>query len=197
MSTDTQVLTLAHALREVRLVPTLRKEVDDLENRRRELEHAAYQRGRRDAEEVFRDQLHRQRDEAAEVQRRVLDPLRDALPAVIRDSEEALVALCLEAAQKLVAGLPITTEMVEAVVRESLDQLSESTEHHVHLHPEDLDLIERAGSALLRSGSHGQKIAFHPDPEVSRGGCLVKSRFGVLDGRRETKVELLRQTLLP
>ena len=195
MSTHTQVLTLAHALREVRLVPSLRREVDDLESRRREWEQAAYQRGRRDAEQTFQDQLQRQRDEASELQRRVLEPIRDALPQVIRDSEEAIISLCLVAAQKLVAGLPITAEMVEAAIQESLAQLTEATEHHVHLHPEDHELLQRSGSPLLAPGTNGHRLHFHASPDVTRGGCLVKTRFGVLDGQRETKIELLKRTL--
>jgi len=33
--------------------------------------------------------------------------------------------------------------------------------------------------------------------EVSRGGCLIQTRFGLVDARRETKLEQLQQTLLP
>jgi flagellar biosynthesis/type III secretory pathway protein FliH len=31
--------------------------------------------------------------------------------------------------------------------------------------------------------------------EVSRGGCVVQTRFGVIDARRETKLELLQESL--
>jgi flagellar biosynthesis/type III secretory pathway protein FliH len=31
--------------------------------------------------------------------------------------------------------------------------------------------------------------------EVTRGGCFVQTRFGIIDARRETKMNQLRQTL--
>jgi flagellar biosynthesis/type III secretory pathway protein FliH len=38
-------------------------------------------------------------------------------------------------------------------------------------------------------------VRFQPSPEVTPGGCLVQTRFGVIDARRETKLELIRQSL--
>ncbi|MEO0248927.1 MAG: FliH/SctL family protein, partial [candidate division WOR-3 bacterium] len=81
----------------------------------------------------------------------VLQALRQAVPQVIRDTEHALTALALEAAQRLVAGLPVSAEMVEAAVREALAQAEASAELHLYLHPEDVELLRRADSALLRS----------------------------------------------
>jgi flagellar biosynthesis/type III secretory pathway protein FliH len=39
-------------------------------------------------------------------------------------------------------------------------------------------------------------IRFHDSPEVGRGGCLVQTRFGAIDARRETKLELIRKSLV-
>jgi hypothetical protein len=45
---------------------------------------------------------------------------------------------------------------------------------------------------------HGgeDRTHFHNDKEMSRGGCSVQTRFGVIDGRRETKFEALKKSLL-
>lgn len=149
---------------------------------------AAYERGRRDGETAVRDQLSAQRNEFLELQRGVLESLRQAVPQVVRDAETALIALALEAAQKLVAGLPVTTEMVEAAVREALARVEDNTEITVLLHPDDL--------ALLAPPADG-KLHYRPSPDVTRGGCLVHTRFGVIDARRETKHELLKRSLAP
>ena len=39
-------------------------------------------------------------------------------------------------------------------------------------------------------------FAFSARPEVTRGGCLVQTRFGTVDARRETKFDLLKRNLL-
>ena len=131
-----------------------------------------------------------------ELQQGVLKSLQQAVPQVVRDCEQALTALALAVAQKLVSGLPVSVEMVEAAVQEALGEVEETTDYHIYLHPEDLELLQQANSNLLASNGSNGRMHFHRAPEVTRGGCLVKTRFGVIDGRREPKLELLQKSLL-
>ena len=158
-------------------------------------EREAYERGRRDAEQVLQGELARQRGELQALQQGVLTSLRQAMPQVVRECEDNLIALAIEVARKLVADLPTAAEMVEASVREALAQVEDAAEMQVQLHPEDLAVLRRAGSPLLNENAGPEKISFAGSAEVSRGGCLVRTRFGVVDNRRETKLELLKQTL--
>jgi flagellar biosynthesis/type III secretory pathway protein FliH len=70
-------------------------------------------------------------------------------------------------------------------------------ELHIYLHAEDLALLQKSNAPILLPGPALESTHFHVSPEVTRGGCLVQSRFGVIDARRETKLELLRQSLHP
>ncbi|MEW6160419.1 MAG: FliH/SctL family protein [Verrucomicrobiota bacterium] len=160
-----------------------------------EREQASYERGRREGEEALSEQLVRQRAELLELQHGVLESLHRSIPEVRRDCENKLIELALAVSQKLVAGLPVSAEMVEAAVREALDQVEETTEFHVKLHSEDLELLRKANSPLLLPTSGVDRIHFQPSSDVSRGGCLVQTRFGIIDGRRETKIQLLKQAL--
>jgi flagellar assembly protein FliH len=125
----------------------------------------------------------------------VLASLRDAVPQVAREGERALVDLALEAARKLVSGLPVSAEMIEAAVKEAIAQVEDTAGFTVQLHPEDLALLERTNSPLLLPQGGDERIRFQPSANVTRGGCVVQTRFGVIDARRETKVELLRSAL--
>ncbi len=156
---------------------------------------AAYERGLRDGERKLSEQLLAQRNEFLELQRGVIESLRAAVPRVVHDTETALMTLALQAAQKLVAGLPVTREMIEAVVREALGQVEDTAEIVVALHPDDLALLEKSGSPLLAPAAGAAKTTFRAGPEVTRGGCVVHTRFGVVDARRETKTELLKQVV--
>ena len=62
------------------------------------------------------------------LQRGIIESLRRAVPQVIQETEEALLRLALESAQKVVANLPIGPEMVEAVVREALRQVEDTAD---------------------------------------------------------------------
>jgi flagellar biosynthesis/type III secretory pathway protein FliH len=190
-----KALSFDWSLRRVRVVPTPHVGAAPGEPRAAESEQAAYERGRRDAEKALQQQLLQQRTDLMELQNGVLNSLRQVLPRVAGECESALVELALEAARKLVAGLPLSAEMVEAAVREALAQVQETTEFTVRLHPEDLELLRRAQSSTLPSQENCGPIRFEPSQEISRGGCLVQTRFGVIDARRETKFEMLTKSL--
>ena len=158
---------------------------------------ASYERGRLAGERALGEQLVRQRAELIELQTGVLAALQEAVPDVARQCERALVELAVEAAQRLVGGLPITPEMLEAVIKEACSAVEDTASFTVLLHPDDLAMLERINSTILLPQGGHERIHFQPSSQVSRGGCLVQTRFGIMDARRETKVELLQKTLLP
>jgi len=156
---------------------------------------ASYERGRREAEQALSQQLFQQRAEVLEIMRGVLASLRQTVPQVVRETENAMIALSLSVAQKLVAGMPISTAMVEEVVRDALAQIEGTTQFTVRLHPADLELLQKSASPLLASGDGAKEFRFLSSAEVTRGGCLVQTQFGTVDARRETKFDLLQRTL--
>lgn len=165
------------------------------EQRQQQAEQAAYECGRRDGEKALSEQLLHQRTELLELHKGVVESLRAALPQVTRETEKALVELALEAAQKIVAGMPIQPKMVEAVVREALTQVEDSAEITVHLNADDLVLLRKHQSPILQGSLETGPIRFINSSEVTRGGCTIRTRFGLLDARRETKIDQMRQSL--
>lgn len=157
---------------------------------------AGYDAGRADAERSLGDQLVKQRTEAGTLALGVVEALKRAVPQVVRETERHLVTLALDIAHKLVTDAPVTVEMVQVAVGEALAEVEGASEVHVRLNPEDLELLKSTESALLTPTANGAQVQFHEASEVSRGGCLVQTRFGVIDGRRETRLELLKKSLL-
>ena len=128
-------------LSDVRLVkPAGEPEAVDLAAER---EKAAYERGRQEGENALREQLISQRNEMASLLNGVIDSLRKTVPQLVQETESALIQLALESAQKLVAGLPVNPKLVEAVIREALQQVEDSPDVTIQLHPDDLDLLQK------------------------------------------------------
>jgi flagellar assembly protein FliH len=194
--TLSKTITLTAPLREVRLAGTVGPE-EAAQQRLRELEQAAYERGCCDGERALREQLFQQRAELLELHQGVVEALRVAVPRVNVETEKALIELALEVAQKIVAGMPIHPKMVEAVIREAVSQLEESAEIIIHLHPDDLALLHKHQSPVLEGLPETGSLRFAPSAEVTRGGCMIQTRIGLLDARRETKIKQLRQSLSP
>jgi len=186
-------IPFSRPLRDVQLL--LQAPARNWQEHLRECEQAAYERGQRDGERALSEQLVQQRNEMSELQRGIVDSLRRAVPQVILEAQTALIHLALESARKIVAGLPITPEMVEAVVREALRQVEDTAEITIQLHPEDLALLRKHDSPILKGVPEAGPLRFISSADVTRGGCLVQTRFGLIDARRETKMEQLKQTL--
>ncbi|HTV76189.1 MAG TPA: FliH/SctL family protein, partial [Candidatus Baltobacteraceae bacterium] len=184
---------LTEPLRDVRLTVLPRE--SEQESRVRAAEQAAYERGRHDAEKNLGEQLLQQRGELLELQQGVLESLRNAVPEVIRQTEGALFQIALESAKKIVAGIPIEPGLVEAVVREAVTQTKETAEITIQLHPDDLALLHKHASPILQGLPEAGPLKFIGSSEITRGGCLVQTRFGLLDARRETKIEQLRESI--
>lgn len=158
-------------------------------------EQAGYERGLAEGERLASERIQALHEEVKQIQAGAFEGLSACMPEVRRDCEEALVSLALETARKLVSGLPISPSMVESAMTEALSEVDDATDHHVYLHPDDLELLQRVNSPALMSEVAGRPIQLHSTPEVTRGGCLVKTRFGVVDARRETKLAMLEKTL--
>ncbi|HMJ91371.1 MAG TPA: FliH/SctL family protein [Candidatus Acidoferrum sp.] len=167
----------------------------DVAEQLRAADRMGYERGVIDGERALSEQLLRQRTELLDLHIGAVTALRDAVPQVVQQSEEGLIALAFEIAQKLVAELPITREMVAASIREALDQVEDTTEFTVSLHSDDLKLLGTDYAELLGAESARHKIRFTASQDATRGGCLVQTRFGTIDTRRETKIARVAETL--
>jgi flagellar assembly protein FliH len=157
---------------------------------------AGFEAGRIEGERALSEQLVKQRNELHELMQGTINSLRQAVPQVIHDAENMVVSLALEVAQKLVSEMPVSVPMVEAVVRDALAQVEGTAQFTVRLHPADLELLQKSGSPLLAGSDGSGDCRFLGSPDVARGGCLVQTRFGTVDARRETKFDLLKRSLV-
>jgi flagellar biosynthesis/type III secretory pathway protein FliH len=63
------------------------------------------------------------------------------------------------------------------------------------LHPDDLALLQKHKSDVLKPAPNSKPLQFSSSPDVTRGGCLLRTRFGIIAARRETKLDQLREAL--
>lgn len=161
----------------------------------REREQAAFEKGRRAGESALNEQLLRQRNETVELQRGILQSLQTVFPKVAHEAETALIDLALALAKKIVAGLPIDVALVEQTVREALSQTHDTAEILVQVHPDDLALLRQHQAPILNGLPESGPLRFVASTEMGRGDCVIQTRFGLVDARRETKIEQLRQSL--
>lgn len=168
----------------------------DLEAQRRKIEHEAYRRGVATATEACEERVRVLREELEQKHREevgvFLEQLSQKMSTQLAERmeilEKALLQLTVEAVAKIVGSLPITVDVIEASLRETLGAALGTPVVRVMLHPEDLKMLENASYSEIRSQCAARGIQLAPDPAVDRGGCLVETQSGFVDGLRSSRI---------
>lgn len=109
-------------------------------------------------------------------------------------AQTAVVELAVAAATRLVQGhLAIQPASVVAMVANGLQRLKD-TNCSVRISPEDLPLLEAQRYQLEKELGAGL-LQLQPDAGITRGGYIVSSPQGGIDGRVEQQAHLLRAAL--
>ena len=191
---DIRIAGESSPLRQIEVVPR-----EDLKL----TEQAAYERGKKDAEATLQGQLEVMKTEyAAEQQQKqadffknIQDDLGGQVPRMLQSLEKHVINLAADIAMKIVAGTPVDKSMVETVVKDALAKAEKDTDVVVLLNEADLELLSQADSELLQRTHGSSEVVFKASPEVSRGGCLLETRYGTVDARIETKADVLKKAV--
>ncbi|MCB1745000.1 MAG: flagellar biosynthesis protein [Gammaproteobacteria bacterium] len=154
---------------------------------------AAYQRGLEEARGEADQQMVTFRAEMAELSEGAIKALAEVEAAMTTQVREAPPQLVLEAARRLLAGMEPSPELISRVCEEAIKALlPERSGLELVLCERDVALLEELRPAWL-DGCPG--VVIRADASLKPGDCLVKSRFGVTDARRQTKLEALARRL--
>jgi len=111
--------------------------------------------------------------------------------------EQAAVELSATIAGKILRQeLSRRPELAAEIIREALQLAAGQIHLKLRMHPADIELLHEAGQeALARLASIGE-AELVPDESISRGGCVIETRHGVIDARLETQLERITLELL-
>lgn len=110
---------------------------------------------------------------------RALEEEREAAAA---RTELAAVELALQIAEKVLgSALEVRPELVVEVVRGALRRLAEPQESTLLVNPEDVETVREAVEEL--AAEHGAPLTVRAERRVDRGGCVVRTQAGEIDGR--------------
>lgn len=149
-------------------------------------------------EEVFA----KARDEAkADVQARQAEELARAkmqAGQIIADSEKAVLDLALKVAAKIISrDLERDPDVLLEIVANCTEAARSSKAMILKVHPEDGKLLREKRPRLIELIGRAVDITVRDDAEVERGGCVIQTEYGTIDGQIRTQFEMLRNVLMP
>jgi flagellar assembly protein FliH len=125
-----------------------------------------------------------------------LDGFEAAVEEQCAISERRAVELALVLAEKIVGeSLALSPELVLSVVSGALRAAAERDHLVVEVNPEDVELVREATTELSERVGGVRRLEVVPERRVPRGGCVVRTAEGEVDGRPAEKLLLVRELL--
>jgi flagellar assembly protein FliH len=121
-----------------------------------------------------------------------IDEVASLRTELMRRTERELVNLALVLAERIVRReVSLDRELLVTMARVAIDRLGERASATIRLNPADHAALT-AGRTVPLAGP----VEVVADPHVSRGGCLVRSDFGLMDLGIEAQINELSRALL-
>src|SRR3954447_7062193 len=151
-----------------------------------------YEAGR----ELALAEVHNQLSPAVHALSEALEGIRHARHAAADHVEAHAVDLALMLAEKIVGGtVAAQPERVIDVVRGALRLLTDREGVVVVVNPEDFEIVQMAHDELIGSAGGFSALDVQSDRRVARGGAIVRTAVGEIDGTLATKLERAREVL--
>lgn len=113
-------------------------------------------------------------------------------------AEPELVQLALKIADKILGReLERTPELVLEIAANAIQATRAAKALILRVHPDDGKLLRAKKPNLLELIGRSVDVAIKDDVDVARGGCMVQTEFGVIDGQIRTQFNMLENVFLP
>lgn len=122
-----------------------------------------------------------------------IDELTELRRTIVRQTERQMVELALSVARRVVLReVTLDPEIVAAMAHVALERLGQDSPATVRLNPDDYAAV----MSHRGEGWAGSHVTVLPDAAVARGGCLVESDFGLVDGSIDAQLQELGRAML-
>lgn len=114
----------------------------------------------------------------------------------LQEWRDLTVDLAIAMAEKLVRqSMTQGLEPLRVWLEEALMMMRDARDVHILVHPDDFTWAGRYLQQMAKHVPHAGTAEILPDPEVSRGGCIVRCQHGQIDQQLETQLARLGEQL--
>lgn len=192
---DGEMLVPDPRTRHLHSVPEVLGDEAELRERVEALEHEAFTKGFAHGEREGQAAAAKKAEVLITRLSGTIDDIAALRAGMLHKTERDVVRMALAIAERVIhRALDVAPELLLAMARVAIDRLGDGIAATIHLHPDD----HRAMMAVRAKHpeSVGSAVAIQPDLTVPRGGCIVRSEFGVIDLGIEAQVAELSRALL-
>jgi len=116
---------------------------------------------------------------------------------LLSQAHKDLVSLAVSIARKVIKLVAEASPAVcEENVREAVALTGSASDVVVRVHPEERESLEMVVGDIVEQLGQSKHVRLVADESVDRGGCVVQTEAGQVDGRIETQVSRIAEELL-
>jgi flagellar assembly protein FliH len=158
-------------------------------------------------EKGYREGLEKGREEAVESVRRDLESLVERYSGLLealaeervrnlREQELEIISLCVSIAERIVREhIQLDPETVARIASAALERATERDEVVLLVHPDDIAVLETYVPDFRDRYKTLKKVRIQEDARISRGGCMLETGAGYVDGTLERQYSEMRREL--
>jgi flagellar assembly protein FliH len=152
--------------------------------------------GRQAAVQAVEQIVQRQLATVLPALHKAIQDIQHAKQAWLTHWEAGAVHVATAIAQRLIRReLDQHPEITLTLVREALELAAGNAELRIHLNPEDHQALASQVNMLIKELSGLARAELIADPEITKGGCRVETRFGVIDQQFEAQLKRIEEEL--
>ena len=159
----------------------------------KEMKETSFSEGYAKAAEECASEIQDLKEMMTALQDGVLQTLIEKQREMAAHIRSILPALVMEAAERVIAGVKVDDVLVRSVVGDLMAEVAPGIEN-VEIRVSENDFGRMREFDATFSGRYPQAKLL-PDPDLSDGDCVVRSKFGTMDGRIATKLRALEGAL--
>ncbi len=113
--------------------------------------------------------------------------------ALLREVHAQVPDIVIKLVKKVLGSYEIDAQNMHKLIQDALKEVSEDNAYvEVFISPKDWEVLSLEDEAWA---SEYPRVSFFKDDKLKRGDCMLKSRFGLIDGRMEKKISKIEKEL--
>ena len=172
----------------------LKQAIDKAKEKALHIEKEAYEKGFAQGEKdglELGQKLGQQRIETVVQQMAtLLQEIQNQGESLYKTYEREMLQLALSISKKILHHeLQVNGEVITATLREVSKHIVDQRKIVIRVNPVDFQFLQTHAGNVLSAEKGGQGVEMIKDPSITRGGCVVETAFGSIDGTIETQFD--------
>ena len=133
--------------------------------------------------------------EALQVLERYCREIEQRRQSMIKESEGQLLDTAVIIARRIIGECAVKEELFKTILENTIKQVKAKRKLHIRVNEEDLLAAEKLLDEKIAPENGIADFTLEKDIAVTRGGCIVETERGNLDGRIESQLQYVRDRI--